>query len=85
MARYTVLRLLVFLGALMVCYLVGLRDFAMVAVAALASGVLSYFILRLPREEMTEQVVQRVDRRRQRQEAASAADDAAEDAEASGS
>jgi hypothetical protein len=85
MARYTVLRMLVFLGALIVCYLVGLRDFALVAVAALASGVLSFFLLRLPREEMTQQVVQRVDRRRARRASASAADQAAEDAEASGS
>jgi hypothetical protein len=84
MARYTVLRLLMFLGFICLGYLVGLRELWLVLVAALGSMVLSYFVLAGPREEFSRRLAARVDERAARAAQASSDEDA-EDDEAGGS
>ena len=94
MLRYTVLRLLIFLGCLVFFWLVGLRnnEILLLAASAVVSVVLSYFLLRSERDRFSEQIADRLERRhaarRQatRQRAAGTAgtdgtDEAAEDAE----
>ncbi|GAA4412535.1 hypothetical protein GCM10023168_34400 [Fodinibacter luteus] len=91
MLRYTVLRLLVFLGCLAALWLAGLRDredmLLLVAGAALLSAVISYFALRRFREDYSAQLAERIDRRTAAKRAAAAGrptDEEAEDAETSG-
>jgi len=84
MARYTVLRLLMFLGFICLGYLVGLRELWLVLVAALGSMVLSYFVLAGPREEFSRRLAARVDERAARA-AQAPSDEDAEDEEAGGS
>ena len=75
-ARYTVLRLLVFFGCLSVGWLVGLRSFLLLIVAALASTAISFFALNRFRQETVDVVEQRVEHRRARsQELREAEDD----------
>lgn len=45
MLKYTAARILVFIAFLAVFYLLGLREFALVAVALLVSGIVSLFAL----------------------------------------
>ncbi len=61
MARYTVLRLLIFFGFLMLFWLLGLRTnpVLLLAAAAIASAAASYVLLRGMRDEMTAQLVAR--------------------------
>ena len=67
MLRYTVLRLLVFLGVLSALWLLGLRGqenmLLLVAGAALLSAVISYFGLRRFREEYSAQLAQKIEQR----------------------
>jgi Flp pilus assembly protein TadB len=87
--RYTVLRLLIFFGCLIFFWLVGLRnnEILLLAVAAVVSVALSYFLLRSQRNRFSEQIADRIERRQAaRQRAAGTAgtdgtDEAAEDAE----
>lgn len=66
MVRYSVLRLLLFFGFLLAFYLVGLRALWLVLAAALGSMVVSFYLLRGPREEFSRRIAERVDRRAQR-------------------
>lgn len=65
--RYTVLRLLVFLGCLSLLWLVGLRGedqrLLLVVGAALLSMVVSYFALRRFREDYSAQVATTIEKR----------------------
>jgi Flp pilus assembly protein TadB len=65
--RYSVLRLLLFFGALMVFFLVkfatGIPTAAVVVLAAITSLALSLVVLKGPREEMAARMAQRIDNR----------------------
>lgn len=91
MLRYTLLRLLVFLGCLCVLWLAGLRGeedvLLLVVGAALLSAVISYFALRRFREDYSAQLAERIDRRtaaKRSSHEVRASDEDAEDAETSG-
>ena len=91
MLRYTLLRLLVFLGCLALLWLVGLRGeqnlLLLVVGAALLSAVISYFALRPFREQYSAQLAERIERRSAARRAADPSrpsDEDAEDAEVSG-
>jgi hypothetical protein len=84
--RYTVLRLLIFFGCLIFFWLVGLRnnEILLLAVSAVVSVALSYFLLRSQRNRFSEQIADRIERRqaaRQRAAGTAGTDEAAEDAE----
>lgn len=87
--RYSVLRLMLLLGVLVALWLLGglwapLRDpLVLVLATAVVSVVLSYFVLRAPREAMTQRIADRVAGRVAPPEVDP--DAAAEDAEAAGS
>jgi Protein of unknown function (DUF4229) len=87
--RYTVLRLLAFLGCLALLWLLGLRgeeDLLLLVVgAALLSAVISYFALRRFREEYSAQLAAKIDRRATKRTwpAETPTDEDAEDAETS--
>ena len=84
MFRYTLLRTLIFLGCLLLLWLLGLRDrdemVMLVVGSALISMVISWFGLRRMREEYSAQLAARLERRANRRRGVS--DEAAEDAEA---
>ena len=69
MVRYTVLRLLIFFGFVLLFWLIGLRDTSdmgrllLVGSAAIASSAVSYVLLRGMRDEMTAKLVERHDAR----------------------
>ena len=91
MLRYSLLRLLVFLGCVSLLWLVGLRgeeDLILLVVGgALLSAVISYFGLRRFREDYSAQVARKLEARSAaRRDAAPtrSADEIAEDAEVSG-
>ena len=67
MLRYTLLRLLVFLGCLALLWLLGLRGeqnvLLLVVLAALLSAAISYFALRRFREEYSAQLAARIEQR----------------------
>lgn len=83
MFRYTLLRTLIFLGYLLLLWLLGLRDrdemVMLVVGSALISMVISWFGLRRMREEYSAQLAARLERRANRRRGVS--DEAAEDAE----
>ena len=86
--RYTVLRLLVFLGCLLLLWLVGLRDegdyLLLVVLAALLSMVVSYVALRRFREAYSAQLSETIERRaeaRREKGGDRRSDEEAEDAE----
>jgi hypothetical protein len=88
--RYTLLRLLVFLGCLALLWLLGLRDeedvLLLVVGAALLSAVISYVALRRFREDYSAQLAARIDQRsaaRRARSGAAPSDEDAEDAETS--
>jgi hypothetical protein len=54
--RYLTLRMLVFLGVLVVCIALGLRGLVAVLVALLISGVLSYPLARRQRERIVQEI-----------------------------
>ena len=91
MLRYSLLRLLVFLGCVSLLWLVGLRDrddlFLLVVGAALLSAVISYFGLRRFREDYSAQLARKLEERSAAKRAAAptpSQDEIAEDAEVSG-
>ena len=69
MVRYTVLRLLIFFGFVLLFWLIGLRDpsdmgrLLLIGSAAIASAAVSYVLLRGMRDEMTAKLVERHDAR----------------------
>jgi alpha/beta superfamily hydrolase len=83
MARYTVLRLMIFFGFLCALWLLGLRSASqqwwLLGLSAFGSMVVSFFVLRGPRTEFSASIARRVDARASRAELA--ADESAEDAE----
>ncbi|MDN5796439.1 MAG: DUF4229 domain-containing protein [Intrasporangium sp.] len=83
MLRYTVLRLLIFFGFTLLFWLVGLRHnpIVLIVLAAIASSVTSYVLLRGLRDEMTAGLVARHEARTARKGQLSA-DELAEDTEA---
>lgn len=85
MLRYTVLRLLIFFGCLILFWLLGLRSpdqqLLLLGLSAVVSLVLSYFLLRRPRDEFAEKIADRVERRRAARQDAVGSDEEAEDAE----
>jgi hypothetical protein len=91
MLRYSLLRLLIFLGCVSLLWLVGLRDreelLLLVVIAALLSAVISYFGLRRFREDYSAQLAQKLEQRSAARQAApptKSVDEADEDAEVSG-
>lgn len=64
--RYSVLRFLVFFGVLGVLYLVGMRGFLLLIVAALISTAVSYIGLANFRQDTVVAVQKRVDERSER-------------------
>jgi hypothetical protein len=91
MLRYSLLRLLVFLGCVSLLWLLGLRDRDqlpyLILGAALLSAVISYFALRRFREEYSAQVAHKIEARSAAKRGAVPAptgDEADEDAEVSG-
>ena len=93
MARYTVLRLMIFFGLLCALWLLGLRDVSqrwwLLGLSALGSMAVSYFVLQGPRAQFSAKIARHVDERARRAELARtdhmdeiAQDEIAEDAEA---
>ena len=68
MLRYTLLRLLVFFGMMCALYLVGMRGILLLVISALASAILSVFLLAGPREQFAQQIDEKVQARRARAE-----------------
>ena len=64
--RYTLLRIMLFFGTLCLLYLVHLRGFWLIAVSLLASMLISFFVLRRPREELSRTIAAKVDARAER-------------------
>jgi hypothetical protein len=85
MVRYTLLRLLIFFGCLILFWLVGLRrpdqQVYLLLASALSSVALSYFLLRREREQFSEKIAARIERRSQVRRSATDVDEEAEDAE----
>ena len=88
MARYTVLRLMIFFGLLCALWLLGLREVSqrwwLLGLSALGSMVVSYFVLAGPRAQFSASIARRVDERARWAELARTddTDEIAEDAEA---
>ncbi len=90
MLRYTLLRLLVFLGCLALLWLLGLRGeedvLLLVVGAALLSALISYFALRRFREDYSAQLAAKIDERsaaKRTRPAGTPSDEDAEDSETS--
>jgi len=87
MARYTVLRLMIFFGLLCALWLLGLRDVSqrwlLLGLSALGSTVVSYFVLRGPRAQFSASIARHVDGRAARVSGGEPGrtDETAEDAE----
>lgn len=76
--RYSLLRMLVLFASMFALYLVGVRDpVLLIALTAVTSIVLSYFVLKGPREAMAQAVAERAGRRLPK----AGSDEAAEDGE----
>jgi hypothetical protein len=90
MARYTVLRLMMFFGLLSALWLLGLRDpgqrWWLLGLSALGSMVVSFFVLRGPRAQFSASIAHRLEERAHRsgQTPEGEIDEDAEDAEANG-
>jgi hypothetical protein len=61
MARYSVLRLMIFFGLLCALWLLGLRAWLLLVVSGLGSMVVSYFVLQGPRAQFSASIARRVD------------------------
>jgi Protein of unknown function (DUF4229) len=73
---YTSARILLFVGALIVLYLVGARGALLLALAILVSGVISFMVLSRQRDKMSGALVTRFrDMRARLNEGAKAEDD----------
>jgi hypothetical protein len=90
MARYSVLRLMMFFGFLCALWLLGLRGAWLLGLAALGSMVVSFFVLQGPRAAFSDSIARRVAERSGRAELArgraelARADEIDEDTEAGG-
>ncbi|MEP7191530.1 MAG: DUF4229 domain-containing protein [Actinomycetota bacterium] len=77
MARYTVLRLMIFFGLFCALWLLGLRDASqqwwLLGLSAIGSMVVSYFVLQGPRAQFSASIARRVDVRARRAEQAQSA------------
>jgi Protein of unknown function (DUF4229) len=88
MARYTVLRLMIFFGLLCALWLLGLRDVSqrwwLLGLSALGSMVVSYFVLQGPRAQFSASIARRVGERSRQAEKANVhdVDEITEDTEA---
>jgi hypothetical protein len=84
MVRYTLLRLLIFFGFLVLFWLIGLRDnkVLLLGAAALASAAASYILLRDMRDEMTSKLMDRHEAKLRARDVDPLADEQAEDREA---
>ncbi len=86
MARYSVLRLMIFFGLLCALWLLGLRDPAqrwwLLGLSAVGSMVVSFFVLREPRAQFSASIVHHLDDRAEKARSHEI-DEHAEDAEAS--
>ena len=84
MARYSVLRLLIFFGFLCAFWLLGLHEDSqrwwLLGLSAVGSMVLSYFVLQGPRAQFSAKIARHVDERAGRAELARK-DEVAEDDE----
>ncbi len=87
MARYSVLRLMIFFGFLCALWLLGLRDESqrwwLLGISALGSMVVSYFVLQGPRAQFSARIARHIDERAARAELARVKE-IDEDAEADG-
>ena len=87
MARYSVLRLMIFFGFLCALWLLGVRDesqrWLLLGGSALGSMAVSYFVLKGPRAQFSAALARHVDERARRAETAGTnkIDEIAEDAE----
>ncbi|MBC9956321.1 DUF4229 domain-containing protein [Yimella sp. cx-51] len=79
MARYTVLRLLVFFGTLCLLWLAGLRGWPLLLLSAVVSAIISVFLLAGPREHVAQRLEARVAERRERADEYRTAEDDDED------
>lgn len=84
MVRYSVLRLMLFFGFLCLFWLLSLRGLWLLLAAALASMVVSFWLLRRLRQDFSAQLARRLDARASRAEQRAAAraatrDEAVED------
>lgn len=62
--RYSLLRIMVLFACMLVLWLVGVRDpVLLIALTGVTSIVLSYFVLKGPREAMAQTVAERAGRR----------------------
>lgn len=75
MIRYTVLRLLLFVVALLALFATGLRGWPLLLLSALVSLAVSIFALRGPRDQFAEQIQRKVSERQARAEAYRSAED----------
>lgn len=72
---YTAARILVFLAAAGILYLVGARGILLVLLALIVSGLVSFVLLSSLRDRVSERVATRMDASRERREQAAAAED----------
>ncbi len=83
--RYSVMRLMIFFGCLILFWLIGLRSQdqqpLLLVLSALTSLVVSYFFLRRDRDAMSNRLAAKVEERAERRRAAVGEDEEAEDAE----
>ena len=66
MARYTVLRLLIFFGVLCALWLAQLRGWQLLLLSAVVSAIISVFVLAGPREQVAQKLEEKVTERRER-------------------
>jgi Protein of unknown function (DUF4229) len=87
MARYSVLRLMIFFGLLCALWLLGLRDASqrwwLLGISAVGSMVVSYFVLQGPRAQFSASIARRIEERAGRAERVRL-DEIDEDSEAGG-
>lgn len=76
---YSVSRILLFVAALWLLYLFGARGLLLIALAALASGLISYVLLSRQRDAMSAVVSDRLRRTKERIDASAAAEDIDDD------
>jgi hypothetical protein len=85
-ARYSILRLLIFFGVMAALWLLGLRDrdeqLLLLVLSALISMAISFVVLKRFRDDYSRQIAERIERRaREKQQRAASSDERAEDSE----
>jgi uncharacterized protein DUF4229 len=88
-ARYSILRLLIFFGVMAALWLLGLRDrdeqILLLVLSALISMAISFVVLKRFRDDYSRQIAERIERRaREKQQRAAGSDERAEDSEDEG-